>query len=101
VKTRYSGLIAVNDRPADGGLGLAGGETGGSCLAGGKPRLRVRAGIRRDVDGVAACVREQPGATAALPSLAWLVRTKCDSEALDSDVIAIAANGQRLTRPPG
>jgi len=26
VKTRYSGLIAVDDRPADGGLGLAGGE---------------------------------------------------------------------------
>src|SRR5664279_5332546 len=26
VKTRYSGLIAVDDRPADGGVGLAGGE---------------------------------------------------------------------------
>ena len=26
VKTRYSGLIAVDDRPADGGLGLAGGD---------------------------------------------------------------------------
>ena len=34
------------------------------------------------------------------PSPSWLVCTKCDSEALDSDVIAIAANGQRLTGPP-
>jgi len=26
VTTRYSGLIAVDDRPADGGLGLTGGD---------------------------------------------------------------------------
>ena len=36
----------------------ASGETRASCLGGGQPCLRVRAGIRGDVPGVAACVKE-------------------------------------------
>ena len=44
VKTRYSGLIAVGDRPADGVLGLAGGELQGRSDRNRETSRRVKAG---------------------------------------------------------